>query len=213
MNTVLGRRAGSVDTRARGAAGYVEGATLPARRCDRKCGQRDIQAGIVGGEGRSWGERGDAAMTHEELLHGRPARISTRSTNHMWRGFARYGTQPACTSQPPVLRGAPPRERPRRRTVGPGRTDSSYRSRSIFVIRRRSKRNTNPAVGRAERRWTHATATASLAPANAPNAAHTPARRDDTRRRVGCRRDKPERGPGTSSRHQGPTPSMCGSRA
>ena len=81
-------------------------------------------------------------MTHEELLHGRPARISTRSTNHMWRGFARYGTQPACTSQPPVLR-ARPRERPRRRTVGPGRTDSSYRSRSIFVIRRRSKRNTN----------------------------------------------------------------------
>ena len=52
--------------------------------------------------------------------------------------------------------GARPRERPRRRTVGPGRTDSSYRSRSIFVIRRRSKRNTNPAVGRAERRWTHA---------------------------------------------------------
>ena len=89
-------------------------------------------------------------MTHEELLHGRPARISTRSTNHMWRGFARYGTQPACTSQPPVLR-ARPRERPRRRTVGPGRTDSSYRSRSIFVIRRRSKRNTNPAPWGARR--------------------------------------------------------------
>ena len=35
----------------------------------------------MGEEGRSWGERGDAAMTHEELLNGRPARISTRSTN------------------------------------------------------------------------------------------------------------------------------------
>ena len=40
VNTVLGRRAGSVDTRARGAVG-------------------DIQLAIVGEEGRSWGERGE----------------------------------------------------------------------------------------------------------------------------------------------------------
>ena len=54
------------------------------------------QAGIiVGGEQKSWGVRGDAAMTHE-LLHGRPARISTRSTNHTdVSDVARYpGTEP-----------------------------------------------------------------------------------------------------------------------
>ncbi len=111
--------------------------------------ERDIQLAIVGEEGRSWGERGDAAMTHEELLHGRPARISTRSTNHMWRGFARSGTQTACTSQPPVLRGAPPASAP----AGVPWTHRLRLSFFVFVIRRSNNPPRRGARGEEGGRW------------------------------------------------------------
>jgi hypothetical protein len=100
---------------------------------------------VVGGEG-------DAAMTHEELLHGRPARISTRSTNGTPRttcGAVLPGTEP--NRHVPANRrfyGARTRERLRRRTV-----DAPIRlSFFVFVIRR----SNNPAAGRAEEggRWT-----------------------------------------------------------
>ena len=78
-------------------------------------------------------------MTHEELLHGRPARISTRSTNGTPRttcGAILPGTEP--NRHVPANRrfyGARTRERPRRR-VPCGRTDSSFVSFFVFVIRR-----------------------------------------------------------------------------
>ena len=91
-------------------------------------------------------------MTHEELLNGRPARISTRSTNGTPRttcGAVLPGTEP--NRHVPANRrfyGARTRERPRRRTV-----DAPIRlSFFVFVIRR----SNNPAAGRAEEggRWT-----------------------------------------------------------
>lgn len=120
---------------------------------------------VVGGEG-------DAAMTHEELLHGRPARISTRSTNGTPRttcGAVLPGTEP--NRHVPANRrfyGARTRERLRRRTVT---VDAPIRlSFFVFVIRR----SNNPAAGRAEEggRWTararRATACASAALAARP---------------------------------------------
>ena len=115
---------------------------------------------VVGGEG-------DAAMTHEELLHGRPARISTRSTNGTPRttcGAVLPGTEP--NRHVPANRrfyGARTRERLRRRTV-----DAPIRlSFFVFVIRR----SNNPAAGRAEEggRWT-ARARRATACASAPRA-------------------------------------------
>ena len=91
-------------------------------------------------------------MTHEELLNGRPARISTRSTNGTPRttcGAVLPGTEP--NRHVPANRrfyGARTRERLRRRTV-----DAPIRlSFFVFVIRR----SNNPAAGRAEEggRWT-----------------------------------------------------------
>jgi hypothetical protein len=113
-------------------------------------------------------------MTHEELLNGRPARISTRSTNGTPRttcGAVLPGTEP--NRHVPANRrfyGARTRERLRRRTV-----DAPIRlSFFVFVIRR----SNNPAAGRAEEggRWTAvgtrppAPRPSALAPANAePN--------------------------------------------
>lgn len=88
-------------------------------------------------------------MTLEELLHGRPARISTRSTNHMWRGFARSGTQTACTSQPPVLRGAPPVSAP----AGVPWTHRLRLSFFVFVIRRCNNPPRRGARGEEGGRW------------------------------------------------------------
>jgi hypothetical protein len=86
-------------------------------------------------------------MTHEELLHGRPARISTRSTNGTPRttcGAVLPGTEP--NRHVPANRrfyGARTRDRLRRRTV-----DAPIRlSFFVFVIRR----SNNPAAGRADR--------------------------------------------------------------
>ena len=92
-------------------------------------------------------------MTHEELLHGRPARISTRSTNGTPRttcGAVLPGTEP--NRHVPANRrfyGARTRERLRRRTV-----DAPIRlSFFVFVIRRSNNPPRRGARGEEGGRW------------------------------------------------------------
>jgi hypothetical protein len=173
-------------------------------------------------------------MTHEELLHGRPARISTRSTNGTPRttgGAILPGTEPTGMYQPTAgFTGRAPVSAP----AGVYRVDAPIRlSFFVFVIRR----SNNPAAGRAEEggRWTararRATACASaalaLAPANAryrirnaaKRRAHStrdragvggqgPVELDPRRRPAGRRAGRTCRARSESCAHRTPTPSI-----